>query len=245
MKLELLNIKLVELWIGRYMKLLKHIAIIMDGNRRWAEERGLPKLKGHSEGANNVKRIIAGLKELDVVAVTFWALSTENLKKRSEKELKHLFSLIKKIPEMLKDEISEGARLRILGDISKLPEDVRKVLVDTEEKTKENDQITVSLAINYGGHDEIRRAFDKIQKDEKNIGDLSDEEIESYLDTAGLPAVDLIIRTGGNSRLSGFLPWQSDYAELYFTDTKWPDFDGDKLKEALKWFSDQKRNWGK
>ena len=217
----------------------------MDGNRRWATENGLPKVMGYTEGAENIKKIINTSLELGVDTLTFWALSTDNLEKRPKNELKHLFLLIEKLPKYLKESIDNGVKVRVIGNLSKLPESTQDVLEKLVEETGSNDKMTVVLAINYGGHDELKRAFAKAQSDGKLIDSLSSVEIDGYLDTAGLLPVDLLIRTGGDSRTSGFLPWQTDYAELYFSDVKWPAFGGDYLKEAVEWFSSQRRNWGK
>ncbi len=224
---------------------LKHLAIIMDGNRRWATEKGLPKMVGHSKGAKNFRRIVKAAQAKKIQFLTFYALSTENLIGRSPEELKHLFSLIEKIPEYIGDMEKSETQMRVIGDISKLPEKTQKRLQLLVEKTKHYKKFVVTLAINYGGRDEITRAAKKIIADKIKAEDITEKLFESYLDTTDIPAVDLVIRTGGAQRLSNYLPWQTAYAELYFTSVYWPDFSDKDLNQALNWFHDQKRNNGK
>lgn len=222
-----------------------HIAIIMDGNRRWATERNLPKLKGHTEGAKNLKVIARAASDARIPYLTVWALSTENLKNRTEAELKHLFALIKKLPEYLSEFTRMNTRIHLIGDTAALPHDVQKTLHAMTEETKTHTGMVLTLAINYGGRDEIRRAVRRIVASGINADSVTEDVFAEHLDTAGLPEVDLIIRTGGDQRLSGYLPWQSTYAELYFTDTKWPAFTAQEFLAAIDWFGKQKRNKGK
>lgn len=239
---------------------IHHLAIIMDGNRRWATERGLPKLLGHTEGAKTLKTIAKTVQKRGIPYLTLWALSTENLQERSEEELKHLFSLFKQLVDYLGDFIENNVRLNLIGNLQELPSDVWKKLNNVAEKTKSHTGMVLTLAINYGGRDEILRAI-KRWVDEKSsppargreaerseageVGALTESKFEKYLDTAGLPDPDLIIRTGGHQRLSGYLPWQSTYSELYFTKTYWPAFSEEELDKAIEWFQEQKRNRGK
>ena len=216
----------------------------MDGNRRWASEQGKPKILGHSEGAKNLERILNSIIKMHIPYATFWALSTENLK-RSEEELKHIFSLFGKITEYLKDAIKNNARFEYIGNLSLLPENIQKKLIDMKEKTKSHTGTVVTIAAGYGGRDELLRAAKKLLIENINPEELTEELFASMLDTAGMPDIDLIIRTGGNQRLSGYLPWQSPYAELYFTNTKWPGFDETELQKAIEWYNEQKRNFGK
>lgn len=222
-----------------------HIAFIMDGNRRWAVENGYPKMKGHSVGVEAIKKITRACAERNIEAITFWALSTDNLKKRSESELKHLFSLINKLPEFVDEFIKNNARIHIIGDLSKLPEKTAGILEEMMEKTKEHTGMFITFAINYGGRDELMRTYGKLIEAGARPEDITEEKIDSMLDTAPLPEVDMIIRTGGDQRMSGFLPWQSIYAEYYFTPTKWPAFSETELDEAIAWFGEQRRNKGK
>lgn len=224
---------------------IQHIAIVLDGNRRWATDRGLPKVAGHTEGAKNLRRIGELVRKLNIPYLTIWGLSTENLKNRSEDELKHLFSLFEQLVDYLGDFFKNGARCRLIGDISVLPEKTQKKLQEVVEKTKDNKAITLTIAINYGGRDEIVRAYKKMLTAGIDADVVSESVVEQYLDTAGYPEVDLVIRTGGHHRLSGWLPWQCTYAELYFTDVYWPDFNESELNKALEWFRTQVRNRGK
>lgn len=223
----------------------QHLAIIMDGNRRWATERGLPKMAGHTQGAKNLKTIAKAVQEMGIPYLTLYALSTENLKERSPEELKHLFSLFEQLVDYLDDFIQNNAQLRLIGDLSGLPEKTRAALEKTALETRHNTKLVMTLAVNYGGRDEIVRAMQKIAGKNIPAADISEHIITDALDTAGLPDVDMVIRTAGNQRLSGFLAWQSIYAELYFTDVKWPAFDKDELYKALAWFGEQQRNRGK
>ncbi len=222
-----------------------HIAFIMDGNRRWATQRGLPKMQGHTQGLENFKKIIKECQKEKIPYITFWALSTENLQKRDALELKHLFTLLSQIRDFLHELVAYNARVRYIGDLSKLPAGLRNVLRDIAEKTEGHTAMTITLAINYGGHDEIIRVAKKITTITKSSSQVSAKIINQYIDSGFLPPVDLIIRTGGHKRLSGFLPWIADYAELYFTDTMWPAFTLAHLKKALDWYAQQQRNFGK
>lgn len=222
-----------------------HVAIIMDGNRRWATERGLPKLIGHTEGAKNLKQIAEAIKNRGVPYFTVYALSTENLKERSEKELKHLFFLFEQLVNYLNDFFKNNTRFRVIGDLAGLPETTQEKLREVIEKTKKNTDFNLTLAINYGGRDEIVRTVKKIIGEGMKAEDVTEEIFSNFLDTTGLPEVDLIIRTGARHRLSNFLPWQTTYAELYFTDTYWPAFTVKELDEVIEWFRAEKRTRGK
>lgn len=223
----------------------QHLAIIMDGNRRWATERGLPKMAGHTQGAKNLKDIAKAVQAAGIPYLTLYALSTENLKERSAEELKHLFSLFEQLVDYLDDFIQNNARLRIIGDLSGIPEKTHLALEKIATETRHNKDMVMTLAVNYGGRDELVRAMRKIAEYKIPAADITEQTITDNLDTMGLPDVDMIIRTAGNQRLSGFLAWQSIYAELYFTNTKWPAFDKTELQKALDWFAEQQRNRGK
>lgn len=219
----------------------RHIAFLIDGNRRWAEKRRKLPMLGHRQGVETVKQITRACMNRGVPYVTFWALSTENMKERSEKELQYLFGLLEKSEKFLKDFL-HSARVRYIGDIKGLPKACRDVLSRIEKKTRENTGINSTLALNYGGRDELIRAMKKMMKSSNSI---SEKNFGAYLDTVGIPDPDLIIRTGGRNRLSGFMPWQSVYSELYFTDTLWPDFSEQELSKAIAWFGTIQRNFGK
>lgn len=224
---------------------LNHVAIIMDGNRRWAKKKNLPIVKGHQQAAKNViEPLIEECVKQEIPFVTFWAFSTENWK-RDKKEIAELFKVFRFALNILaKKFIKQGARLRILGEIDRFPEDIAQKSTEMIQKSKENSKITVTFALNYGGRDEILRAVKKIVKQNIPIDKINEKLFSSSLDTSGIPDPDLIIRTGGNKRLSGYLPWQSVYSELYFTDTLFPDFTPKKLQIALKDFSSRNRRFG-
>ena len=224
---------------------LKHIALIMDGNRTWAKAKGLPKMIGHTEGAKNLRRVAKAASDRGIAYLTLWALSTENFKNRGEDELKHLFSLAEKIIDHITDFEENNVRFNLIGDVSKLPESTQKVLYDLEEKTAQHNGMVLTLAINYGGRDELVRATQKMIEGGLSAEDVTEESFEKYLDTHDMPDVDMVIRTSDHQRLSGYLPWQTTYAELYFPKVKWPAFSEDDLDKAIEWFNEQKRNKGK
>jgi undecaprenyl diphosphate synthase len=224
---------------------IKHVAIIMDGNRRWAKAHGLDPIKGHEQAAKNaVEPLIEKCAELGINFVTFWAFSTENWK-RDETELKGLFDVFRfALGPLAIRFIQKGARLRILGDINRFPSDIAKKTLDIINKSAKNNKITVTFALNYGGRDEILRAVKKLVTDKISPEKIDETLFSSYLDTAGIPDPDLIIRTGGEQRLSGYLPWQSVYSELYFTPIMFPDFTPDQLTLAINEFLKRDRRFG-
>ncbi|PIT86071.1 MAG: di-trans,poly-cis-decaprenylcistransferase [Candidatus Magasanikbacteria bacterium CG10_big_fil_rev_8_21_14_0_10_43_6] len=224
---------------------MPHIAIILDGNRRWATERGLPKMVGHTEGAKNIRRIAKTAIASGVQYLTLYTLSTENLKNRSDSELKHLFTLFGRIVEFLDDLTKHNVRLNVIGDITGLPQKTQEYLARAVENTKDNTGMVLTLAANYGGRDEITRAVKHIVASGISPNDVDEAYIQSMLDTGDMPEVDMVIRTGGDQRLSNFLPWQCVYAQLYFTPVKWPAFSPTDLQHAIDWFFEQKRNRGK
>jgi undecaprenyl diphosphate synthase len=224
-----------------HLKLPNHIAIIMDGNRRWAKERELPSLEGHRRGADNFEILADKVKELGIKCLTVWAFSTENWK-RSEDEKTYLFDLIRQGAKKYQAKTKkEKTRFIHLGRKDRLPEDIVKILEDTEESTKDYTDFTLAMGIDYGGHDELVRTVEKI---ENNKQEVNFETIGNNLDTASLPQIDLIIRTGGEKRLSGFMSWQCAYAELYFVDMYFPDFGIKQLEGALENFSQRERRFG-
>ena len=229
------------------MNVPTHIALIMDGNRRWAKSKGLLSIEGHRRAATTVlPQLIKKAAELGIQYLTFWAMSTENFQKRSKWELNGLFTLMKvvyrlKIKEIQKNEI----KIKIIGNISKFPQDIQDLIARVVKETANNTKGTLIFALNYGGRDEIIRAIDQMQKSKFKDQSLTEEDFAKYLDTAGVPDPDLIIRTGGEKRLSGFLPWQGVYSELYFTDLYFPDFDEKELMRAIADFQQRKRRYGK
>ncbi|HLB51541.1 di-trans,poly-cis-decaprenylcistransferase [candidate division WWE3 bacterium RIFCSPHIGHO2_12_FULL_38_15] len=218
-----------------------HVAIIPDGNRRWATNKGLPPILGHKKGAENFEILCDAAKDLGVKCITLWGFSTENWK-RTEDEVENVFNLARElIKKFSKKCIDEKIRLIHLGRKDRFPPDLTKLMNEMVEETKSFVNFIIGIAADYGGHDELIRALTKIR--EKGL-ELNDENIENYLDTSEMPQIDLIIRTGGEVRLSGFMSWQSAYAELYFTDTLFPDFGPEELKKALESFSKRDRRYG-
>lgn len=224
----------------------KHIAIIMDGNRRWAKSRGLDPVKGHEEATLKViEPLIERCGELKIPYITFWAFSTENWK-RDEEELKGLFNVFRLgLGTLAMRFIQKGARLKILGDVTRFPEDIAKKTLEMMQMSSKNDKINVTFALNYGGRDEILRALKKIIADEVDPNSITEELFSSYLDTAGVPDPDLIIRTGGENRTSGYLPWQSVYSELLFTPVLFPDFTPAEFEKAIINYQGRHRRMGK
>ncbi|MBI2436456.1 MAG: di-trans,poly-cis-decaprenylcistransferase [Candidatus Magasanikbacteria bacterium] len=221
-----------------------HVAIITDGNRRWATNQGLPKFVGHTQGAKNLKHLALCAIKHNIPYLTLWGMSTENLKRDAD-EVAYLFNLFGKVIEYLPDFEMYNVKLNIIGDMSRLPQDVQKRIQTVVEKTKNYSKLMLTIALVYGGRDEIVRATKKIIKAGLKPEDLNETSFAQFLDTAGLPDVDLTIRTGGQQRLSGYLPWQTTYAELYFTDVFFPAFDETEFEKSINWFEEQKRNFGK
>lgn len=222
-----------------------HIAFIMDGNRRWAKERHLPLIAGHHKGAERIEPLVAYAAKRGISYVTFWAFSSENWE-RGEKEVGFLMRVFR---EFIKSSVvnrmmEKGVRVKVIGDIDSFPEDIVRGVREIVERSKNNTTVTAVFALNYGGRKEILRAVNRIIKD--RIKEEIDEEIfSSYLYTSDLPEPDMIVRTGGEKRISGFLPWQAVYSELYFTDKYWPDFDEKAFEEAIEEFGRRERRFGK
>ncbi|KKT40511.1 di-trans,poly-cis-decaprenylcistransferase [Candidatus Collierbacteria bacterium RIFOXYB2_FULL_46_14] len=223
----------------------KHIAIMMDGNRRWARTKGLDPVKGHEYAANHtIEPLIEKCADLGIPYVTFWAFSTENWK-REEKEVQGILEIFRlAFGALALRFISKGAKLHILGDMSRFPKDIVNKSLEMIAKSSKNNKITVSFALNYGGRDEIVRAVKKIVAEKIPVNQINEEAVSTHLDTAGMPDPDLVIRTGGERRTSGYLPWQSVYSELYFTPILFPDFTPDQLMEAINDFSQRDRRFG-
>lgn len=222
-----------------------HIALIPDGNRRWARARNLPSFAGHQYASEKaLPDLIKKLIQFKIKYFTFWALSTENLIKRDKKELEKLFSLIRIfLKTKLNQFKKQGIKLKVIGNIDELSHDVQKNIIKAIEVTKKNSTLTLILALNYGGRDEIIRTVNKIHN-LKIKGNINKELFSQYLDTKNIPDPDLIIRTGGEKRLSGFLPWQSEYSELYFTEILFPDFNQSELEKAIYDYTSRQRRLG-
>lgn len=226
-----------------------HIAIIMDGNRRWARKRLLPTNMGHKEGAQRLEDIAKYCKKIGVRYLTVFAFSTENWR-RSQEEVSYLMDLLaKNIEDFDRRFEGDDVRIKLVGDINGLPKKLQDGIRKIEERTKDKNQLTVNVAINYGGRPEIIHATKLIAEDYKNgkikLEDINEELISNYIYTKGDPDPDLIIRTAGEVRMSGFLTWQGVYSEMYFTDTLWPDFHEAELDKAIEEFNNRKRNFGK
>lgn len=221
-----------------------HIAIIMDGNGRWAEQRGLPRLDGHRAGVKNINTVIECLNEYQVKYVTLYSFSTENWS-RPEDEVKGLLQLLE---ETIDKEINElhrkAVRFRHLGRREELPLPMQRAINRAVELTSRNDGMTLSLAFNYGGRQEILDAIRHLIADGIPSQDIDDRLLSHYLYTTGMPDVDLVIRTGGELRVSNFLIWQAAYSEYYFTTVLWPDFDQKELEKALSSYSQRQRRFG-
>ncbi|MEM2188054.1 MAG: polyprenyl diphosphate synthase [Thermofilaceae archaeon] len=247
--------KLYEKWLGKMIsrgEIPSHVAVIMDGNRRWAQERGLDPWYGHKVGAEKVEEVIKWCLELGIKVVTFFALSTENFK-RSRRELEELFKILhEKIENVLNGDLVHKHRIRVkvLGRKELLPDDLRSLLEMLEEKTRGYDNLYVNLAIAYGGRAEITDAARKLARDvlagRLRIEDISEEVISKYLYTADLPIPDpdMIIRTSGEERISNFLLWQSAYSELIFLDVYWPEFRKIDLMRAIRTYQRRRRRFG-
>ena len=226
---------------------LKHIAVIMDGNGRWARNRGLPRTAGHKQGAEAVRRIVKAAGELDVEYLTLFGFSSENWS-RPESEVKDLMNLLR---YYLRGETAElhknGARLKVIGDRQRLDDDIVRMIENAEDLTENNKAITVVIALNYGGRNDIVQAVQRLHNahiDEKLAAETIEAQLPGFLMTQGIPDPDLLIRTSGEQRISNFLLWQCAYSELYFTDTLWPDFDKTDLQAAIEEFAGRERRFG-
>lgn len=223
----------------------QHIAFILDGNRRWAKMRGLPILEGHRAGFKISEKIIEKCFNLGIKYVSMFAFSTENWN-RSIEEVTYLMKLYDIMTRRLRSRLNKhGIRIRVIGDMTKLPGFLKKSLVKAIEETKDNTKMTVNIALNYGARDELVRATKKLLKKGVKSDDLTQEMITQELDTANQPDPDFIIRTSGEHRLSNFLLWQAAYSELYFAPVYWPDFSEEELDKALVEYHKRQRRFGK
>lgn len=226
----------------------QHIAVIMDGNGRWAKKRGLPRTAGHKVGAETFRTIATYCKNIGVKYFTVYAFSTENWK-RSTEEVTGIMNLLRSyLSNCVERASKDGLRIRVIGDRSALDADIVEMLEHAERETAKFDKLDFTIALNYGGRDELRRTMTKLAKQVQE-GTLAPEAITEdviakHLDTADLPDPDLLIRTSGELRLSNYLIWQLAYAEFYFTDTLWPDFDKESLKEAIRYYNGRERRFG-
>lgn len=221
-----------------------HVGIIMDGNGRWAELRGLPRIEGHRQGVERSKEIIEASAEIGLKVLTLYAFSIENWRRPSSE----VSTLMKLLETYLKKEVDVIAKkdivFRIIGKIELLPEHIQKVINEATIRTSKNKGMVLNLALSYSGRDEILRAVKKILNEGLKPEEITEEVFNSYLDTAGLPPPDLIIRTSGEMRISNFLLWQSAYSEFYFTDILWPDFTKDEFLLAIQEYQQRDRRFG-
>jgi undecaprenyl diphosphate synthase len=226
----------------------RHIAIIMDGNGRWAKARGLGRGEGHREGAKAALRAVEAARDLGVEYVTLFSFSSENWN-RPESEISDLMNLLR---VYLRKETAElhksGARLLVIGDRARLPEDIVKLIDNAENITRDNTRITVVIALSYGGRQDIVFAARELARRAKegtvNVDGITEESFAPFLMTAGIPDPDMIVRTSGEKRISNFLLWQMAYAELFFTDTLWPDFSKQDMEAAITFYNGRERRYG-
>lgn len=230
------------------MSVPKSLAIIMDGNGRWAKAQGKPRTYGHKVGAENVEKICRACDDLGIKYLTIYAFSTENWK-RPETEVKTLMSLLNTyLNKCIKTCMRDNMRFKIIGDKTGLSKELQDTISRLEDVSGKNTGLTLVIAINYGSRDEMRRAFikasERILSEGKEIRDITEEDITNALDTEGIPDPDFMIRTSGEERLSNFLMWQLSYSEFYFTDVAWPAFDEEELKKAISVYENRHRRFG-
>lgn len=222
----------------------RHVAIIMDGNGRWAISRGLPRLAGHKAGTENLRRVIRASVEFGIKYLTIYAFSTENWGRPPE-EVQGLLHILEDVIDRELGELhKEGVQLRHIGRLERLSAALQDKVLSAVEMTRNNDRLVLNVAFNYGGRDEIVQAIQRMMKDGVQPDQVTDELVSQYLYTAGVPDPDLIIRTSGELRVSNFLIWQGAYAELYSTPTYWPDFDKAEYRRALETFAQRDRRYG-
>ncbi len=226
----------------------QHVAIIMDGNGRWAQRRGLPRTAGHKAGAETFRRIATHCSRIGLAYLTVYAFSTENWK-RPDNEVRTIMELLRKyLVEAAEKMVRENIGLRIVGDQSRLPENLRELIARTDELSHRTNGLRVNVCLNYGGRDEITRAMRRAVREaaEGRIvpEDVTEDFVSGHLDTAGMPDPDLVIRPGGEKRISNYLLWQAAYAELFFSDTLWPDYTEEELDRTLEWYASRKRRFG-
>ncbi|MCI5613362.1 MAG: isoprenyl transferase [Agathobacter sp.] len=231
------------------MSVPRHVAIILDGNGRWAKSKGMPRNYGHTVGAKNVETICKAANDLGIEYLTLYAFSTENWK-RPESEVQALMTLLESyLKNCVKTAEKNNMRVRVIGDKTGLTEKFQERIAQLEELSAVNTGLNLTIAINYGSRDEMIRGIKKLVSDVQNqnlsLDDIDEEMFGDYLDTKGLPEPDLMIRTSGEQRLSNYLLWQLAYSEFYFTEVPWPDFDEKELKKAVDAYENRNRRFGK
>lgn len=230
------------------LRVPRHIAIIMDGNGRWAKKRLMPRNYGHAQGSKAVEKICEDAYKMGVKFLTVYAFSTENWQ-RPQEEIDALMKLLRNyMKDCLKTSSKNNMRVRVIGDISPLDEDLQQRILELEEKSSGNTGLHFQVALNYGSRDEIIRGIRKIAQDYKDgkigLSEITIDHFSDYLDTKGIPDPDLLIRTSGETRLSNYLLWQLSYAEFYFTDCLWPDFNKKELMKAIEYYNSRDRRFG-
>ncbi len=230
------------------MNVPQHVAIILDGNGRWAKSKGMPRNYGHAQGSKNVERICEEAWRMGIKYLTVYAFSTENWN-RPKSEVDALMKLLRNyMKTCLKTAEKNDMKIRVIGDIKALDEDIKNRIIELEEASKDNNGLNFTIAINYGSRDEMIRAVKCLAQDcvdgKIRVDEISDPVYESYLDTHGIPDPDLLIRTSGEQRLSNYLLWQMAYTEFYFTDVLWPDFTKEELVKAVEQYNSRDRRYG-
>ena len=230
------------------MNVPQHVAIILDGNGRWAKSKGMPRNYGHAQGSKNVERICEGAWRLGIKYLTVYAFSTENWN-RPQDEVDALMNLLRRyMKTCLTTAAKNDMKVRVIGDITRLDEDIRSRILELEEATKNNGGLNFQIAINYGSRDELVRGIRRLAQDcvdnKQDPAEITEAVIERYLDTYGIPDPDLLIRTSGEQRLSNFLLWQLAYTEFYFTDVHWPAFTKEELIKAIEQYNKRDRRFG-
>lgn len=230
------------------MKIPEHVAIILDGNGRWAKSKGMPRNYGHTMGAKNVETVCQAADELGIKYLTMYAFSTENWN-RPEAEVNALMKLLESyLKNCIKTADKNNMRIRVIGEVKGLTDKFQKQILELEEHSKNNTGLNLTIAINYGSRDEMLRGMKKMMMDEKsgkiNLEDIDEAMFSTYLDTKDLPDPDLLIRTSGEQRLSNYLLWQLAYSEFYFTDVPWPDFHKKELQDAIEAYNKRDRRYG-
>lgn len=230
------------------LKIPSHVAVILDGNGRWAKKRHMPRTYGHKVGSQVVEDMLSIVDDLGVKYFTVYAFSTENWK-RSEDEVSTLMNILRRyLKDCVKKSMKNNVRCRVIGRREELSEDIVESIINLEEQTKNNTGLNFTIAINYGGRDEITRAVkkiaDKVSRGELKAEDITEKTISDNLDTWELPDPDLLIRSSGEQRLSNYLPWQLAYTEFYFTETLWPDFNREEMIKAFEKYNKRERRFG-
>ena len=230
------------------MNIPQHVAIILDGNGRWAKAKGMPRNYGHAQGSKNVEKICEEAWCMGIKYLTVYAFSTENWN-RPKEEVNALMKLLRNyMKTCLKTAAKNDMKVRVIGDITRLDEDIRSRILELEEATKNNGGLNFQIAINYGSRDELVRGIRRLAQDcvdnKQDPAEITEAVIERYLDTHGIPDPDLLIRTSGELRLSNYLLWQLAYAEFYFTDVPWPDFSKEELEKAIEQYNSRDRRYG-